>query len=219
MWLNFKLSAISSWCPKNCFIDTFLWHSQWWLWLRCMQLTAVANHTSIWSDIKARHTNLGALMTQENSGYTQTQHTTAGWFGEIATPYLLFPDSFFTHGHAGRNRGGRASRGEGENASPLQFFTLIWNTGDKRASAIWEQADCERISVTTLIRAVVERGAEKANSSVTTACHTQAHTLSLDPQMCKPALSDILIKKTTTTTIVCQYSVYSVHVYGLLQFL
>lgn len=178
------------------------------------------DHTSIWSDIKARHTNLGALMTQENSGYTQTQHTTAGWFGEIATPYLLFPDSFFTHGHTGRNRGGRASRGESENASPLQFFTLIWNTGDKRASAIWEQADCERISVTTLIRAVVERGAEKANSSVTTACHTQAHTLSLDPRMCKPALSDILIKKNkTTTTIVCQYSVYSVHVYGLLQFL
>lgn len=35
----------------------------------------------------------------------------------------------------------------GENVSPIQVFTLFWNRGDKLASAICEQADCDRISV------------------------------------------------------------------------
>lgn len=83
--------------------------------------------------------------------------------------YLLSPDSILHTVHAGRKRRGRVRRGESENASPLRFFTLIWNTGDKRASAIWEATDCERISVTTLIIAVVERVAGKASNSVTTA--------------------------------------------------
>lgn len=36
---------------------------------------------------------------------------------------------------------------DGENVSPLHFFTRFRNRGDKRASAICEQADCDRISV------------------------------------------------------------------------